>query len=133
LGKLITNKGLKEGIFMINKKQINKDQAMFAIENGEFDKAVIVSKSKVVVIMTQNWCPQWKDLKSWVYDIETDEDIDIYELEYNKVDYFDAFMNFKENQWNNHEVPYLRIYKDGALVKETNHIGEQQFLEIMDL
>jgi len=118
---------------MINKKQINTEQAMYAIENGEFDKEITASKSKVIVAMTQNWCPQWKDLKSWVYDIETDEDIDIYELEYNKVDYFDAFMNFKENQWKNHQVPYLRFYKEGALIKETNYIGEQQFIEIINL
>lgn len=118
---------------MINKKQINSEQAMFAIQNGEYDKEIIASKSKVVVIMSQDWCPQWKDLKSWVYDVETEEDIDIYELEYNKVDYFDTFMNFKENQWNNHHVPYLRFYKEGALIKETNYVEEQQFFETMDL
>ena len=121
------------GIFMIIKKQINTEQAMYTIESGEFDKEIIASKNKVVVIMTQDWCPQWKDLRSWVYEIETDEDIDIYELEYNKVDYFNAFMNFKENHWKNHNIPYLRFYKDGSLNKETNYIEEQQFLDIMDL
>lgn len=114
---------------MTNKKQINKEQAMYAIENGEFGKDITASKNKVVVIMTQDWCPQWLALKSWVYEIETEEDIDIYELEYNRVDYFDTFMNFKENIWGNHNVPYLRFYKEGTLINESNYIDRLQFID----
>jgi len=116
---------------VFNNNEISKEQAIYAIENGEFDKTVIASTSQVVVVMTQDWCPQWTDLESWVYGIETEEDIDIYELEYNRVDYFNDFKNFKENHWKNYNVPYLRFYKDGALIKETNYIGRQQFKVII--
>lgn len=118
---------------MVNKKLINKEQAKYAIENGEFDKNIIASKDKVIVIMTQDWCPQWMALKCWIYEMETNEDVDIYELEYNKTDYFDEFMNFKEDRWNSHNVPYLRFYKAGNLIEETNYIDKERLTEILGL
>lgn len=118
---------------MINKKQITEEQARYAIDTGEFDKSVIASKNKVVVILTQNWCPQWKNLKSWIYDISTDEDIDVYELEYNKTDYFDEFRSFKENVWRNFDVPYLRFYEAGVLVGQTNYISQMQLAQMLGI
>lgn len=116
---------------MINKKLIQKDQAMYAIANGEFESTIVASKSRVIIILTQDWCPQWLDMKGWIYGVQIDEDIDIYELVYNKVDYFYDFMDFKENQYGNYNVPYLRFYKNGTLKKETNYISEKEFVEII--
>lgn len=116
---------------MINRKMLNEEQVKNAVKNGEFDSEVIKSKGKVVLIMTQDWCPQWHDLRSWVYSLDISEDIDVYELEYNKVNYCDEFMNFKENQWDNSNIPYLRFYKNGKLIKETNYISKQEFIKIV--
>ena len=121
----------EEGITMINKKQITEKQARHAIKNGEFDKSVIASRNKVVVILTQSWCPQWRSMERWVYDIPTDEDIDVYELEYNKTEYFDEFMSFKENVWDNFNVPYLRFYKAGVCVEQTNYISQMQLKQML--
>lgn len=123
----------KEGITMINKKQIIEEQARYAIENGEFDKSVIASKNKVVVILTQSWCPQWRSMDRWVYDMPTDEDIDVYELEYNKTDYFVEFRSFKENVWRNYDVPYLRFYEAGICVEQTNYIGQIQMKQMLGI
>jgi hypothetical protein len=116
---------------MINRNLIQKDSAMDAIANGEFESKIVSSKSKVVVILTQDWCSQWENMKSWIYRLNIDEDIDVYELEYNRVDYFEEFMKFKENQWRNEYVPYLRFYKDGVFIKETNYISEKEFIDIL--
>ena len=116
---------------MINKKQISTEQARYAMENSEFGNDIINSKNKVVVVMSQDWCPQWMALKCWIFEVETNEDIDVYELEYNKTEYFDEFMNFKENQWKSHNVPYLRFYKDGILIEETNYIDKDHFMDIL--
>lgn len=114
---------------MINRFRINEEQAKYAIENSEFPKEVINSKKSVVVIMTQDWCPQWVNMKSWVYSVETSEDIDIYELEYNREIYFNAFMDFKESVWKNFDVPYLRYYKNGELVHTSNYVNMSGFAE----
>jgi len=116
---------------MINRKLIQKNQAMNAIVSGEFESNILSSKNRVVIILTQDWCPQWTNMKSWIYGLEMDEDIEIYELEYNKVDYFYDFMRFKEKHWNNYNVPYLRFYKNGILTNETNYISEKEFLDII--
>lgn len=122
---------LRIGAIMINRKLIQKDQALYAIANGEFESNILSSKSSVVIIMTQDWCPQWMSMKSWIYGLEIDKDIEIYELEYNKVDYFEDFMSFKENQWGNNNIPYLRFYKDGILNKEENYISDSEFIDII--
>lgn len=118
---------------MINKKLLDKEQAMYAISHGEFQRSVTASKSRVVIVLTQDWCPQWHDMEGWIYRLETAEDMDIYQLEYNKTDYFDDFMNFKENEWNNHSIPYLRFYKDGVLYRESNYISEEMFADILEI
>lgn len=116
---------------MINKKAIKKEQALQAIQKGEFDTSIIASAPVVAVILTQDWCPQWQDMKSWVYDIQCDINTDVYELEYNKEDYFQEFKNFKENDLGNENIPYLRFYKDGVYVKDTNYIGKNEFSDIL--
>lgn len=118
---------------MINRKQITEEQARHAIKTEEFDNSVIASKNKVVVILTQSWCSQWRSMERWVYDIPTDEDIDVYELEYNKTDYFDEFRSFKENIWGNFNVPYLRFYEAGVCVEQTNYIGQMQLKQMLGI
>jgi len=116
---------------MINRKLIQDDQAKHAIANGEFESNIISSKSRVIIILTQDWCPQWMNMKSWIYGLEIDEDVEVYEFEYNKVDYFNEFMSFKEEQWGNENIPYLRFYKDGVLIEETNFIDEERVIDII--
>ncbi|HEX2926675.1 MAG TPA: hypothetical protein VHP38_10555 [Ruminiclostridium sp.] len=115
---------------MINRKIIQKQQALDAIQNGEFESSIISSKDRVVIVLTQDWCPQWQNMKSWIYE-STDADIDIYELEYNKEDYSDEFRSFKEEKLGNEYVPYLRFYKNGVLIEETNFISKDRFVSII--
>ncbi|ACL77727.1 hypothetical protein [Ruminiclostridium cellulolyticum] len=117
---------------MINKVTIQKEQALNAVKNGEFDKSVIASKEIVLIVLTQDWCPQWQAMKTWLYDsADVDVDIDIYELEYNTTDYFEEFKTFKEEQFGNPNVPYLRFYKNGTLIEQTNYISKDRFIEII--
>ncbi|MCX7920541.1 MAG: hypothetical protein N3B21_00745 [Clostridia bacterium] len=116
---------------MINRHELGKKQCLYAIEHGEFSDDVIKSKDKVVVIMTQDWCPQWQNMQSWVYGLDIADDIDVYELIYNKVDYRDDFMKLKESKWRNDQIPYLRYYRDGKLFKETNYVSAEKFKELV--
>lgn len=118
---------------MINKINLTKDQVFNAIEKGEFEKDIVLSKYLVVVVMTQDWCPQWINMKNWIYDLETNKDVDVYELIYNKTGYFYKFMNFKENVWGNSDIPYLRFYKNGKLAKQTNYISKEEFKRLLEL
>ena len=39
-------------------------------------------------------------------------------------------MRFKETVFRNHQVPYIRYYIEGRLVKETNYTSKDFFLKV---
>jgi len=117
--------------YMINRHEITREQAFYAIENGEFSGDVLTHEN-VVVIMTQDWCPQWINMNRWIYSLESDKNMEIFELVYNKTNYYKDFVRFKESTFGNPSVPYLRFYKNGRLVNETNYVNMQRFQEILN-
>jgi len=44
------------------------------------------------------------------------------------VPWFEAFMEFKENIFNNREIPYVRYYKNGKLTGESNYVSLEGFV-----
>lgn len=118
---------------MITRRQLNESEARSAISSGEFSEAVRTSKQNVAVVLTQDWCPQWTSMKHYLEQLEESDhgdtpDIDVYELEYNRVSYGSEFMRFKETVLGNSLIPYVRYYHDGALVGESNYVGKDGFL-----
>jgi hypothetical protein len=105
-------------------KIIGKEQALAAIRNGEFGDDIICSAETVAVILTQNWCPQWRAMKQFAADITGAE---VYYLEYDKTDIFDAFREFKEQVLGNDLIPYVRYYFKGTLIAESNAVPEGIF------
>ena len=105
-------------------KQIKNDPALTAIRNGEFGEDIIHSAEKVAVILTQSWCPQWYSMQKFVGDVP---DVDVWLLEYDRVDYFDAFREFKETRLGNDQIPYIRYYSGGALVAQSNAVTHELF------
>ena len=116
---------------MINRLTLSEDKVRYAIDTGEFGSDVITSAGTVVIVMTQDWCSQWKSMQNWIYDLETGKKVDIYEIVYNKEPYFKEFMSFKENVLKNGLIPYLRFYENGRLVRETNYIDSSGFAGII--
>ncbi len=128
---LLQYQGICWEVNMISRHEITKEQALYAIENEEFGSDVLDGEN-TVVIMTQNWCPQWINMKGWIYGLETDKEIGIYELVYNKTDFYRSFMEFKEKEFGNSLVPYLRFYKNGKLASETNYVNKERFHEMLN-
>lgn len=105
-------------------KIIEKEQALTAIRNGDFGDDIICSAENVAVILTQNWCPQWRVMKQFAADFTGAE---VYFLEYDKTDFFDAFRAFKEQVLGNDLIPYVRYYFKGVLIAESNAVPEAIF------
>lgn len=110
---------------------ITREQAFTAIECGEFGSDVAASERRVAVVMTQDWCPQWAAMKKWLYSLEIDAGL--FELIYNKTEYFSEFRNFKEKKWNNGLIPYVRYYTGGRLIAESNYVSREDFLKNLGL
>ena len=112
---------------------ITDEQAHFAMENGEFPSHVIGSAPQVAVILTQDWCPQWTSMKAWLKRVPLDTGLEqetrIYILIYNRVPYFRRFLAFKETVWNNRLIPYVRYYRDGTLIGESNYLSQREFVD----
>lgn len=116
---------------MINRHELTKEQALYAVNNGEFGPDVL-GYPNVIVVMTQDWCSQWKSMKNWLYELDIKDDFEVFEVEYNRTGFYTEFMRFKENKFENDQVPYLRFYKDGSLVKESNYMSMQTLQGILE-
>lgn len=114
----------------MNIYELSDEDLLNTIENKEFDRKITTSKSTVLIILTQSWCPQWLALKSYLNKI--DLDIDIYYSLYNKSNYFDKFRTFKENIFKNDQVPYLRFYLNGVFKKDSNYISQNSLEKIIN-
>lgn len=120
---------------MVERQKFTTEQLRFAIEHGDFEKTVIAAAPQVACILTQSWCPQWTFMRSWLNQLESDgaETADlqlrIFEIEYDRDPIFAEFRSFKEQVWNNWEVPYVRYYRDGGLVHESNFVSGMMFLD----
>ena len=112
---------------MIKRKKISKKQIDDAIANREFGPDVTGSNSRVAVVMTQSWCPQWSALQAWMSDCEPQSDLDCYELIYDKDGQFDEILDLKEKGWKNDQIPYIRYYKDGRLTGQSNYVSREKF------
>lgn len=97
------------------------------LRDGELPAAVRAAAESVIVIWTQDWCPQWTDLKSWI--LEEAGDIPVFVLVYNRHPRFEELMRFKEEVWGNREIPYVRHYREGALVAAHNWLPRATFRE----
>ena len=107
--------------------EITDTQAAHIIEYREIPNELINSTEKVAVVLTQDWCPQWLFMERWLNKTE-DKGIKTFYISYNRKSYFNEFMNAKEDTFGNDQVPYVRYYKDGKYLNDSNFISEELFL-----
>jgi hypothetical protein len=120
---------------MLVRDKITTEHLDFAIARGEFPPDILGASPLVACIMTQSWCPQWIFIRSWIGQLEKSADrteglnIHTFEVEYDKLPNFSRFRDFKEQVWNNWEVPYIRYYSGGKLIHESNFVSAMMFLD----
>lgn len=110
---------------MITRRTVTESQAEHVIRNGDFDNDVLSSAPAVAIVLTQSWCPQWTFMSRSLDALGNgpeDLDLALYTYEYDRSPLFREFMSFKEKSWGNYEVPYVRLYKNGELIQESNFL-----------
>jgi hypothetical protein len=117
----------------MQRKSLSDILVLAAIKNTEFGEEIIRSQPKVAVIMTQDWCLEWKRMAGWLDVLDDLRDADIYEFIYNRSEYFHDFRKLKENKWKNDLIPYIRYYVDGLLVNESNYVIQEKFLRMLGI
>jgi hypothetical protein len=114
-------------------RKLTEAECKAAIEKGDFDASLVEGPS-AAIILTQSWCPQWAAMKGCLKQIEEEmPNTPIYYVEYDieRWESLDnqAFMNFKENTFNNREIPYVRFYRNGVFYRDSNYISAGGFKE----
>lgn len=117
----------------MKRKKLSEDQVLEVIQTGEFSPDIIASNNKVVIILTQDWCTDWKNMREWLDSLEDISDMDICEVIYNKSEHYQNCLDLKENKWKNSLIPYLRYYQNGVLVKESNYVTKEEFLRLLGI
>jgi hypothetical protein len=116
---------------MIRRLELTREQAEAAMSQGEFGEDVRDASRLVAVVLTQDWCGQWAAMDGYLTEMGSrhpELELTVFLCEYNRVDYFQEFLNFKEQVLGNRLIPYVRYYREGSLVGQSNYVSERQFL-----
>lgn len=105
--------------------KLSAAQCTVAMQDGEFGPDILNAATSVVVVLTQGWCPQWMMMKLWLDDAAGEAAV--FHLEYDKEEFFEPFMAWKEDYLGNRSVPYLRYYRDGVLTGQSNYVSKDAF------
>jgi len=109
--------------------EIDDSELDYLFANGEFSEKVRNRSDTVVVLMSQDWCPQWAAMKAYLGGFVAEADIFV--LLYNRHRQFGRILDFKENRFGNDEIPYLRYYSKGKLVAESAYIRRDAFAAML--
>ena len=112
-------------------RRLTEAECRAAVESGDFD-AALVKGPRTAIILTQSWCPQWKAMSAYLPRVEAAlGDARIYYVEYDIEPWenlaHETFMAFKENTFNNREIPYVRYYKNGVFSRDSNYLALDGF------
>ncbi len=110
-------------------RPLTKDQLDAFLSDGELPDSVRLAAPKVVVVMTQDWCGQWVDMAAYLPAFA--DEAAIFTVEYNRLHDFERILRFKEDVLGNEQVPYVRFYRDGKLVRESNWLPRASFAAML--
>ena len=121
---------------MITIREMSPAEAAEAMRAGEFGASVREASPNVAVVLTQDWCGQWAALERSLRELAEPAgsalggtpEVTVFLLIYNLEPYFTEFMRFKEEVLGNDAIPYVRYYRNGRLVGQSNYVSGLQFL-----
>ena len=112
-------------------RKLAKEDCLDLIERGEFAPSLLGAADAVAVVLTQSWCPQWAWMRSYIAALPPEAGVEIFWVEYDLEEFFGSLMSFKERTFGNDQVPYVRYYRGGKLVAESNYIDQGGFLRLL--
>ena len=108
-------------------RKLSREDCLGMMERGELGLSVLGAAERVAVVLTQSWCPQWAWMRSYLEAMPPDPAREVFWVEYDLEDFFEPFRRFKEEVLGNGEVPYVRYYRKGELVAQSNFIDAGGF------
>ncbi|MFZ2782683.1 MAG: hypothetical protein WAZ99_07415 [Rectinemataceae bacterium] len=109
--------------------KLTETQCRTAIARGEFADETRKAAPHTAIVLSQSWCPQCMWMRGYLDAIAAVPDVAIFWVEYDRESFFDDFREFKENVFGNFEIPYVRYYRDGILIRESNYVDKSGFAQ----
>ncbi|MDR1388385.1 MAG: hypothetical protein LBJ31_00215 [Treponema sp.] len=111
-------------------QKLSETECTAIMQNGD---AANLTTGTAALILTQSWCAQWKAMKAYLSQVEAAcPGAKIFYVEYDIEEWKTldngAFMGFKENHFNNRQVPYVRYYRDSVCTGESNYVSREGFI-----
>jgi hypothetical protein len=113
-------------------RKLTKEECLGLVREGEFAEGVLKAADTVAVVLTQSWCPQWAWMRSYLAELPPDAGREVFWVEYDREDFFEPIMEFKERVLGNDQVPYVRYYRGGKPAAESNYIDKGGFLRLLE-
>ncbi|GAB1482325.1 hypothetical protein MASR2M78_11400 [Treponema sp.] len=109
--------------------KLTESDCRTAMAEGDFSPELRNTAKYVALVLTQSWCPQWRFMSLYLNSIITEGkgEIEIRYIEYDREAFFEEFLAFKEDHFQNRDVPYVRYYREGQLVDQSNFLSKQGF------
>ena len=122
---------------MISRRQLTDEEAQEFMTKGELSEELRGAAENVALVLTQAWCPQWISMQVWLKNFERkgkpeDKELVVYEYLYDRSPFFPDFLRFKEGRLGNDLIPYIRYYKNGEFIGESNYVPSRVFIKSFD-
>ena len=120
---------------MVVLKDLPDEQVEVLFSRGDFDSGFISSEKFTAIVFSQDWCPDFRAMLSYLTQAAEknfpDVNCAVYVLKYNRKAYFEKFMEHKEREWDNSPIPYVRYYRNGIFSGFSNYVGEKDFFRLL--
>lgn len=110
-------------------RDLTDDECRSIMNEGEVPEPIRSAAPRVAVVFTQSWCPDWLLMRGYLSRL-SESDVDVLVVEYDRRPFFREMMAFKEGTFANFEIPYVRYYRGGEFVGESNLVfTKRRFLK----
>jgi len=113
-------------------QELSQDACEQTIAESEVPASIRGSSERVAVVLTQSWCPDWSVMRRYLNSLD-EPGVTVYYVEYDRRPFYREMMAFKETVFGSYEIPYVRYYRGGELVSESNLVFlRRKFLKKFD-
>lgn len=113
-------------------QELSQEACLTTIAEHEVPESARSASERVAVVFTQSWCPDWFVMRRYLDGLE-EPGLSVFFVEYDRQPFFKEMMAVKESVFDNFQIPYVRYYRDGDLVSQSNLVFmKKKFLKRFD-
>lgn len=100
-------------------EKLSEAECRAMVELRDVPDAVKAGADRVAVILTQSWCMDWRVMRRYLQRLD-EPGLVLRWIEYDQEPLFAEILQLKEDVFQNRLIPYVRYYRGGELVNESN-------------